>query len=250
MSSTITQKLERYLVGESLQYTELPAEQAKAHRVRLHRSAWGTTLVEPGAVCTSARLAPEGELAFIGAESYVNDGGYLKGRVFIGRFCSIGRRVSLGAAAHRMAGLSTSPFFRRCAGDDQDAALVQAMFGSRPTEPRTGPTIIGHDVWIGDGAVIGAGVQVGTGAVIGANAVVTRDVEPYRVVRAGAPAAERFRFSADIVTQLLATAWWEISPNALRELPARNVLQTLTALKSKQPAAALMPTLMPVPPAA
>ena len=46
---------------------------------------------------------------------------------------------------------------------------------------------VGHDSWIGHGAVIMKGVTVGNGAIIGAQSVVTKDVPPYAVV-AGAPA--------------------------------------------------------------
>lgn len=55
-----------------------------------------------------------------------------------------------------------------------------------------GPTegkgiIIGEDCWIGIRSIIMPGVTVGNGAVVGAGAVVTKDVEPYKVV-AGNPA--------------------------------------------------------------
>jgi hypothetical protein len=41
---------------------------------------------------------------------------------------------------------------------------------------------IGHDIWIGHGVTVMAGVTIGTVALIGTGAVVTHDVEPYRVV--------------------------------------------------------------------
>ena len=46
---------------------------------------------------------------------------------------------------------------------------------------------IGHDVWIGHGAIILPGRNVGTGAVIAAGAIVTKDVPAYTIV-AGNPA--------------------------------------------------------------
>lgn len=49
------------------------------------------------------------------------------------------------------------------------------------------PVTIGHDVWVGGGAIIGPGVTIGDGAVIGAGSIVTRDVAPFTVV-AGNPA--------------------------------------------------------------
>jgi maltose O-acetyltransferase len=49
---------------------------------------------------------------------------------------------------------------------------------------------IGHNVWIGGGAIVLPGVTVGDDAVIGAGSVVTRDVPPGAVV-VGNPAKVR-----------------------------------------------------------
>jgi maltose O-acetyltransferase len=48
---------------------------------------------------------------------------------------------------------------------------------------------IGDDVWIGDRVIILPGISVGTGAVIGAGSIVTKNIQPYKVV-AGCPAKE------------------------------------------------------------
>ena len=50
-----------------------------------------------------------------------------------------------------------------------------------------GPVTIKKDVFIGLNAVVMPGVTVGEGAVIGANAVVSRDIEPWKIA-VGAPA--------------------------------------------------------------
>ena len=47
--------------------------------------------------------------------------------------------------------------------------------------------VIDDDIWIGAGAIILDGVHIGRGAVVGAGAVVTENVEPYKIV-AGVPA--------------------------------------------------------------
>ena len=52
------------------------------------------------------------------------------------------------------------------------------------------PVRIGHDVWIGGGAIILPGVSVGDGALIGAGSVVTRDV-PAGATAFGNPARVR-----------------------------------------------------------
>jgi maltose O-acetyltransferase len=49
------------------------------------------------------------------------------------------------------------------------------------------PVKIGHNVWVGGGAIICPGVSIGDNSVIGAGAVVTKDV-PADVVVAGNPA--------------------------------------------------------------
>ena len=68
---------------------------------------------------------------------------------------------------------------------------------------------IGHDVWIGHGAVVMPGVTIANGAVIGANAVVTRDVDAFEIV-AGVPARRlKLRFPAEIVARIEKLAWWD-----------------------------------------
>ena len=68
---------------------------------------------------------------------------------------------------------------------------------------------IGHDTWIGHGAVIMPGVKVGHGAIIGSNAVVTKDVADFAIA-VGVPAKPiRQRFPAPIADRLLALGWWD-----------------------------------------
>jgi hypothetical protein len=74
---------------------------------------------------------------------------------------------------------------------------------------RSRTTYIGHDTWIGHGAIIMPEVRVGDGAVVGSGAVVTKDVAPYTIV-VGVPAKfVRRRFSEEIAEKLAAIAWWD-----------------------------------------
>jgi maltose O-acetyltransferase len=84
-------------------------------------------------------------------------------------------------------------------GDDvQIAPAVQILTATHPLDPavrRSGleggrPIRIGHNVWIGGGAIVLPGVTVGDDAVIGAGSVVTRDV-PAGAVVVGNPARVR-----------------------------------------------------------
>ncbi|MEO9167166.1 MAG: DapH/DapD/GlmU-related protein, partial [Aestuariivirga sp.] len=68
---------------------------------------------------------------------------------------------------------------------------------------------IGHDVWIGHGAIIMPGVKIGHGAVVAAGAVVTKDVAAFEIV-GGVPAKRiKWRFPKKIREQIIALAWWD-----------------------------------------
>jgi phosphonate metabolism protein (transferase hexapeptide repeat family) len=86
-------------------------------------------------------------------------------------------------------------------GSDDDAAFFEWR--------RSHKVRLGHDVWIGHGAVILPGVTLGHSAAVGAGAVVSRDVPPFVVV-VGAPAKiVRYRFDEAMQQALLRTAWWD-----------------------------------------
>jgi virginiamycin A acetyltransferase len=77
-----------------------------------------------------------------------------------------------------------------------------------PKAHHKGDTVVGNDVWIGNGATFLPGVRVGDGAIIGANAVVTRDVAPYAVVGGNPARVLRFRFDDATIATLMSIAWW------------------------------------------
>jgi phosphonate metabolism protein (transferase hexapeptide repeat family) len=131
----------------------------------------------------------------------------------IGRFCSIAANSRINALEHPMERLTThkvsyrpNEYFRFLGVDAAFRARRQAKM-----------VVIGHDVWIGHGAVVMPGVSIGNGAAIGANAVVTRDVAAYTIV-AGAPARPvRRRFSEEVAARIEALAWWDWTPEKLAQ---------------------------------
>ncbi len=125
----------------------------------------------------------------------------------IGRYCSIGNNVMLGMdkQRHPLTWATTSP-------------EVYIQHKTKSLSSR-----IGHDVWIGQGAVVMSGVEVATGAVIGINSVVTKDVLPYEIV-AGNPARHiRFRFDKIKIELLLKSEWWNVPVKYLKKLEYKNI---------------------------
>lgn len=190
-------------------------------------------LCEPRVALNSPQISEPGKV-FLGSGSYMNGGGYIRSDVFIGRYNSIGRRVTLAAGRHGMSGLTTSPAFANAPKPRSYTAKdIDRLGMTDNARPRH--TIVMNDVWIGDGVVVLQGVCIGTGAVVGANTVVTKDVPPYAIV-GGVPARViRYRFPDDIIEELLATEWWEYPLGVLKKLPMQNVLDTIDILQALDP---------------
>ncbi|MCV2892776.1 chloramphenicol acetyltransferase [Lentibacter sp. XHP0401] len=131
----------------------------------------------------------------------------------IGKFANIASFVRVGATDHPLETAACHHFLYRSA-DYWDDAEPDADFMAARAARRA---CVGHDTWIGHGAMIKPEVTLGDGAVVAAGAVVTKDVMPYTIV-AGTPAKVlRQRQPADIAERLMALAWWDWSHEALRE---------------------------------
>lgn len=122
-------------------------------------------------------------------------------RLTIGRFCQIanGVRVITSSANHRHDGATTFPF-----------AIFGGGVEGRASMPTRFPdTVIGHDVWLGDGATILPGARIGNGVIVGARAVVGGTVPDYAVVAGNPARVVRMRFAPDRISALLDLAWWD-----------------------------------------
>lgn len=155
---------------------------------------------------------------FVGFASTVLSG-VIRSYVEIGRYCTIGRRVTLGADPLHSDDLSGSAFF-----DFAVQLNVDAMASMAPKRR----IVVGHDCRIGDGAVIASGVTLGHGCVIMPNAYVGRDVLPYEIV-SGNGVSEGFRFDRSLIERLLNFSWWNKDPNAVRTLASPSATASLDA---------------------
>jgi len=168
----------------------------------------------------------------IGEYSYLSHNTEIAGRknVYIGKYCSIASGVSIGLGNHPYEVLTTHPF---CYTDNN----IQ-LYGNMPVSkenmvklPPSGKTIIGNDVWVGHNATILGGVKVGDGAIIAAGAVVTKDVEPYAIV-GGVPAKIiKYRFSEEIIKQLLEIKWWDLPYKEIAKLPFEDIEKCISIVR-------------------
>ena len=123
----------------------------------------------------------------------------------IGKFCCVAANVRLNALNHPMNRISQHNITYR-----PNEYFLFTKVDKKFREARREAVVeIGHDVWIGHGAIVLPGIKIGHGAVVAAGAVVTKDVEPYAVV-AGVPAKRiKWRFPKSIRERIVALAWWD-----------------------------------------
>lgn len=157
----------------------------------------------------------------LGDYSYLVDGTQVA-YAQIGKFANIAANVRIYASKHPMQRASLHHFTYRSSWYFEGEADDAAFFEWRAENGIE----IGHDTWIGHGAVIMPGVRVGHGAIIGSNAVVTKDVADFAIA-VGVPAKPlRQRFPGPIADRLLALGWWDWSHEKLhRALPDFRALE-------------------------
>ena len=140
-------------------------------------------------VSTQARVQISGRIVF-GRGTVVKPFAVIQtneGRIFFGENCAVSsfshvsasdRDVIVGNNVRMGPGVIIVGVTRNFMA--RDVPVVDQGYASKGIR-------IGHDVFVGAGAVILDGCVIGDGAVIGAASLVTRDVSPYQIV-AGVPA--------------------------------------------------------------
>jgi phosphonate metabolism protein (transferase hexapeptide repeat family) len=127
----------------------------------------------------------------------------------LGKFCSIAAMTRINPGNHPMNRATQSHITYRASAYFPGERDETEFFAWR----RAHPVAIGHDGWVGHGAIILPGR---TGAVVAAGAVVTKDVAPYAIVAGNPARVIRQRFPAAVTERLLRLAWWNWTHDELR----------------------------------
>ena len=122
----------------------------------------------------------------------------------IGKYCSIAAHTRINPGNHPLDRVMLSHVSYR-----------SSAYGLGPDDPaffdwrRASRVTLGHDVWVGHGAIVLPGVTIGSGAAIGAGTIVTKDVPAFAVMVGNPGRVIRLRFAEEIVAALLRLAWWD-----------------------------------------
>ncbi|UWQ54664.1 chloramphenicol acetyltransferase [Leisingera caerulea] len=130
----------------------------------------------------------------------------------IGKFANIASFVRIGATDHPVERASQHHFLYRSASYWEDAEDDADWFARRAGRTAR----IGHDTWIGHGAMIKPEVTVGHGAVVASGAIATKDVAPYTIVGGNTAHVIRRRYTEAVAEQMMDLAWWDWDHDALR----------------------------------
>ncbi|MBY5985877.1 hypothetical protein KUW18_17460 [Halomonas sp. DP5Y7-2] len=176
-----------------------------ADDARLHASQLGR-FTEVGSRCVFNHVS-------LGDYSYIErDGDVMFTRV--GKFSSIAASVRINPSNHPWWRPTLHHFsYRPGKFGFSDEAVDPEVFAWREADRVN----IGHDVWIGHGAIVLPGVTIGNGAIVGAGSVVTKDVPAYHIVVGNPARVLRPRFDdPGVAGRLERLAWWDWSDERIK----------------------------------
>jgi virginiamycin A acetyltransferase len=131
-----------------------------------------------------------------------------------------------------MDGPSTFPFPIMGGSWAEHADLVTGL-------PGRGDTVVGHDVWLGYGAMVMPGVRIGHGAIVASGSVVADDVPDYGIAGGNPARLIRRRYPDPDIARLLDLAWWdwplEHLTNHLRTVMSGSVDALAAAAPARRP---------------
>lgn len=151
----------------------------------------------------------------------------------IGRYCTFGARVSVGAFSHPTDWLSIHEFQYRDTSGIYGESILE---GGVNIAPKNAPTRIGNDVWIGDNACVRAGVGIGDGAIVGMGAVVTADTPAYAIVGGNPARVLRYRFDEQTIAALLDLKWWELNMQELGNVDFSDIHGAIAEIRQRRDA--------------
>jgi acetyltransferase-like isoleucine patch superfamily enzyme len=123
----------------------------------------------------------------------------------IGRYASIAESLRTFTRHHPRNLMSTHGFFYN-----------PALGKVKGTPMKFNKLTIGHGACIGHNVIIlHPAEKIGEGAVIAPGSVVYNNIPPYAIVSGNPAGVTGYRFSKEIIAELLASRWWEKSPAEL-----------------------------------
>jgi virginiamycin A acetyltransferase len=149
-----------------------------------------------------------GNMTYFSGSSILNGNGHLE----IGSYCSLANGIEIFTSNinHPTSFVTTYNLHSNSRIVENAMALELPNFHKEIKQLNKKKDVtIGNDVWIGRDVLIMNGINIGDGCIIGTRSTITKDCEPYGVY-VGTPAKlVKYRFSQDIITQLLAIKWWK-----------------------------------------
>lgn len=192
-------------VKEYLSYT-LIIELWKKYKLNRFRRKWLRTHPESNLIpnsifdiqCVSVGKQSYGELNVITFSNHTH--------LIVGNYVSVAQNVFfLLDVEHNINTVSTYPFSVKMIKNKKNEAFSK------------GNIVVKDDVWIGYGAIILSGVTIGQGAVVAAGSVVTKDVPPYAIVGGVPSKVIRYRFSPEIIDELLKIDYSKLTREMIEE---------------------------------